>query len=188
MIHWSKLVLDLTHLWLNLGYPNCISFQLELQISFRDFDEVLLNLLLDNPFRFHSQTERCLPTLCRMKLYPLSMAPSCAAPWLVGVEKQGDLDCFLFYSSAVGREELCMHCWVNTQVEAQEFRIPSHSSIILISHPLPVFPDISSGEQVLPPDSHVKCTENIFEFWQLYQLQFFSLAAPNKLCPGDFWS
>ena len=43
-----KLVLDLTHLWLNLGYQTCISFLLKLQKCFRDFDQVLLNLLLVN--------------------------------------------------------------------------------------------------------------------------------------------
>ena len=47
----SKLVLDLTHLWLNLGYQTCISFLLKLRKCFGDFDQVLLNLLLVNPLR-----------------------------------------------------------------------------------------------------------------------------------------
>ena len=51
MIHryLSKLVLDLTHLWLNICYQTCVSFLLKLLKCFRDFDQVLLNLLLVNP-------------------------------------------------------------------------------------------------------------------------------------------
>ena len=48
-IYLSKLVLDLTHLQLNLCYQPCISLLLKLWNCFRDFDQVLLNLLLVNP-------------------------------------------------------------------------------------------------------------------------------------------
>ena len=53
MIHryLSKLVLDLTHLWLNLGYQTCISFLLKFWKCFGDFDQVLLNLLLVSTLR-----------------------------------------------------------------------------------------------------------------------------------------
>ena len=47
----SKLVLDLTHLWLNLGYQTCISFLLKFWKCFGDFDQVLLNLLLVSTLR-----------------------------------------------------------------------------------------------------------------------------------------
>ena len=51
MIHryLSKLFLDLTHLWLNICYQTCVSFLLKLRTCFRDFDQVLLSLLLVNP-------------------------------------------------------------------------------------------------------------------------------------------
>ena len=43
MIHryFTKVVLDLTLLWLSLVYQTCFSFLLKLQKCFRDFDQVL---------------------------------------------------------------------------------------------------------------------------------------------------